>query len=382
MFIGMSLNNLKPDVSIVLPCKNEEAALQKCINDIKKNIKDFNFEIIVSDSSTDQSPAIAQGSGAKLIKHDQDGYGIACRKGLEAATGDYLILLDADGTYDAAAIPVFIDKLKSGCDFVVGNRFAGKIEKGAMPWLHRYIGNPLLSGILRSFYRIPVHDAHCGLRGIKRSKLADLELKTGGMEFASEMVVMAGRTGLKISEVPVNYFKRVGESKLRSFSDGWRHLRFLLLYSPMYLFFVPGFALFVAGVVTMALLYFDKLVLFGLHLQVHPMFVSALLIIAGYQLMIFALFAKTYAMTHLQDSGKLMNKLYRIFTIERVSLGGLVFLGFGLWLYWTILQQWIGSDFGQLNRVKDSIIALIFLVVGIQTIFSSFMLSILGIKKG
>ena len=221
------MKSKNPELSVILPCRNEEAALESCITQIKKTIKkhNINAEIIVSDSSTDSSPKIAKQNKVKLIKHDKEGYGIAYLEGFKHTKGKYLFMADADGSYDFNEIPKFLNQLKNGHDLIIGNRFKGKIEKKAMPFHHRYIGNPILSFILRIFFKTKVHDIHSGMRAISQKALKKLNLKTTGMEFASEMIIRASQQNLKIKEIPINYYKRKGNSKLRSLADGWRHIK-------------------------------------------------------------------------------------------------------------------------------------------------------------
>lgn len=373
----------KPEISIILPCLNEEKAIGNCIDKIKevtaKNSLDAEI-IVVDNGSTDASRKIASEKGAKLIEEKEKGYGAAYLKGLETALGEYFFLADSDGTYDFIEIPRFIAELKKGYDLVIGDRFKGKMEKGAMPWPNRYIGNPILSGILRLFFKAKIHDAHCGMRAITRKALQKITLRTMGMEFASEMIVQAVKKKLKIKELPINYHKRAGDSKLEAIADGWRHMRFMLLYSPLYLFFIPGVAIFLFGVALMLWLYFGSPEILKIRLQYHPMFPSALLTIIGYQLIIFALFAKTYAITHLGDK-PILDKLYKYITIENAGLAGIIMGVFGLLIYVAVLFKWLKTGFGELQEVKNSILALTLITIGIQTIFSSFMLSILGIKE-
>jgi len=217
-------------VSIILPCRNEEESLKSCIELIKDILYQHNIkgEIIVSDSSIDNSPQIARDQGVVLHKHDKSGYGTALLEGLYAAQGKYLFFADPDGSYDFREIPRFLNYLEEGYDFVIGDRFTGKIDAGAMPWSHRYIGNPLLSAIFRAFYRASIRDVHCGMRALPRRVLAKLDLRTTGMEFASEMVMKAVQHDLKIKELSINYHQRKGRSKLRTFADGWRHLSFMI----------------------------------------------------------------------------------------------------------------------------------------------------------
>lgn len=373
--------NTKPEISIILPCQNEAEALPFCLKQIKKTIREnnLNAEIIVSDSSTDQSPEIAKKENVILLKHNKDGYGIAYLEAFKIANGKYIFMADADGTYDFNEAPNFLKYLEKGYDFVIGNRFAGKMEKGAMPYFHK-LGNPLLSGILRLFFGTSIKDSHCGMRAISKKSLEKLNLQTTGMEFASEMVIKVLKNNLKIKELPINYYKRKGKSKLKTFSDAWKHIRFMLLYSPLFLFFVPGIFMLLLGVLSMLWLYFGNPEIFGIKLFYHPMFFSALLIISGYQLIIFSLFAKTYLITHLKKKPGFMNKIYKYLTIERASIFGIIVILSGIIIYFLILVKWLKSGFSELNEIKNSIIALTLITLGIQTIFSSFMLSILGIK--
>jgi len=345
------MKNERPEISIILPCRNEQEALPFCLAQIKKTIKENNLsaEIIVSDSSTDKSPEIARSDPAViLLKHDEEGYGAAYLEAFKIAGGKYIFMADADGTYEFSEIPRFIKFLKNDYDFAIGNRFAGKMERNSMPFLHR-LGNPLLSGILRLFFGTKISDSHCGMRAIKKSAIKVLNLQTTGMEFASEMVIKAIKNGLKIKELPINYKKRIGCSKLKPMADSWKHMRFMLLYSPLFLFFIPGIFLMSLGA--------------ELYLLSHPFF-SSLLIIAGYQLVIFSVFAKTYAIIHLKEKSKFMDKIYRYLTIERASVLGILVILIGAIFYF-----------------PAPIIALTLAIAGIQTIFSSFMLSILSIKE-
>lgn len=371
------------ELSIILPCRNEELALPGCLKQIKETIKKnrIDAEIIVSDSSTDKSPEIAKKARVKLVKHDKEGYGLAYLEAFKEAKGKYIFMADCDGTYDFNEIPNFLKHLKQGYDLVIGDRFKGKMEKKSMPRLHKYLGNPVLSSLFRLFFSSKVRDIHCGMRAISKKALDRLNLKTAGMEFASEMILKAARNNLKIKEIPINYYKRKGKSKLSSFADGWRHLRFMLLYSPIFLFFIPGFILLLLGADLMAWFYFGSPKFLGITLYYHPMFIAALMVIAGYQLIIFSLFAKTYSVTHLGEPGPIINKLYNFITIEKASITGIIILAAGLAIYLNILVSWLNSGFGALNEIKNSILALTLTIIGIQTIFSSFMLSILGIKE-
>ena len=370
-------------ISIVLPCQNEEQSLDLCLTKIKSVLatNNLNGEIIVSDSSSDRSAEIARSHQVKLIKHDKNGYGLAYLEGFKLVEGDYIFMADPDSTYDFAEIPRFIKYLDDDYDFVIGNRFNRGIKKGVMPWSHQYIGNPMLSYLFRLFFKTKITDIHCGMRAIKVSALEKLNLKTTGMEFASEMVIKSIKNNFKIKELAIDYHARNGDSKLKSFSDGWRHLRFMLIYSPFYLFFAPGLILYLIGLITMATIYFDVFIILGIRLQYHPMFLSSLLMIIGYQLIIFALFSKTYAITHLGEKNELMNKLYRIVTLEKGLAIGFIASFIGVVIYLIIFFKWLKNGFGELSEIKNSILALTLIIFGIQTAFSSSILSILSIKE-
>ena len=372
-----------PEISIIMPCRNEEAALDFCITQAKKTIaeKNLDAEIIVSDSSTDSSPDIARKHKVVLVEHGRDGYGNAYLEGFGHARGKYIFMADADGTYDFSEIPAFISHLKNGYDFVIGDRFKGKMEKNSMPFLHKHLGNPFLSFTLRLFFKTKVNDAHCGMRAIKKDSLEKLDLQTRGMEFASEMIVNALKSGLKIKEVPISYYPRKGKSKIKPFRDAWRHMRFMLLYSPMFLFFIPGLFLLLLGLGTMLWFYFGNPVIFEIQFYSYPMFISSLFVLIGYQLVIFSAFARSYGVIHLGEKSWLMEKIYKYVTIEKaIVVGGLSLLA-GLVIFAYMLVRWINSDFNSLSELKNALVALTLIVLGIQTIFSSFMLSIIGIKN-
>lgn len=373
----------KPFLSVILPCRNEEKSLLNCINTVKKTLAEFDIdgEIIVSDSSSDRSPQIAKEAGVVLIKHDKEGYGNAYLEGFKVARGKVLFLADADGTYDFAEIPRFLKELNSGADLVIGNRFGGIIEKGAMPWAHRYLGRWIFRILIKIFFGFKLKDIHCGMRAIHKETVEKLNLKTTGMEFASEMMVKAMKQELKIKVLPINYFSRQGISKLKTMTDGWRHLRFMLLYSPMFLFFWPGIFLFLFGTIAFVLLLSNSLTLWNIQFQYHPIFLASLLVILGYQLIIFAFFAKTYAHTHLEEKSKVLDFLHQHITIEKAGIFGLILAFVGIFLYFIIFHQWLRSGFGEMQEIKRSVLALTLAVAGFQTIFSAFMLSILGIKE-
>jgi len=370
--------------SVILPCRNEEKTLEICIKKIKKTFKEINekdYEIIVSDSSVDKSPEIAKKLKVKLVKHNLQGYGNAYLKAFKHAKGDYIIIGDSDNTYDFSEIPKFIEQLEKGYDLVIGTRLKGKIEKGAMPPLHRYLGTPILNKFIKIFFGRKFSDCNSGFRAIKRKALEKLNLKTKGMEFASEIIMKAIKNKLKIKEIPITYSKRVGDSKLKTWNDGWKHLRFMLLYSPNYLFLIPGLILVLLGFLIMSLILTENLVLFGITFQTHPMFIGSILSILGYQLILTGIFAKIYAHNHLGEKNPNLERLFHLFNLEKaIFSGGILFL-IGLFIYLSILMQWIAKNFGELTTINISIFALTFIVLGIQTIFAGFFFSILGIEK-
>jgi glycosyltransferase involved in cell wall biosynthesis len=385
----MTQKNNNPYISIILPCLNEEKGLPVCIESINRiaQKEGLDIEILVVDNgSTDSSIKIIQDLSTKfsylaLEQEDVKGYGSAYLHGLAKARGKYIFMADADATYDFEDIPKFIKKLEEGNDMVVGNRFSGMMDSNSMTFLHKWVGNPILSSLVRLFFKIKIHDIHCGARAISKEAYQRLTLYTLGMEFASEMIIKASKAKLKIVEIPIKYRMRIGESKLETFSDGWRHLRFILLYSPIVIFLIPGLLLFLAGLISMLILYIGSFSLFGITLYFHPMFLSSLCIILGYELIFFTGFSKIYAVTHLGDTDKIIEKLFKFLTLEKaIMLGGIIAVA-GVALFITIFIQWVGSNLSGLDQTKNLIVALTLAIIGIQTVMGSFMLSILGIKE-
>lgn len=372
-----------PELSIILPCQNEEKALGLCLKEIKEVVakNNINAEIIVSDSSTDKSPEIAKAYGVMLHKHDKDGYGMAIMEGVSVSSGKFLLIADADGSYDFKDIPEFLRRLHNGADFVIGWRKRILMQNRAMVWHHKYIGNPILSFILRIFTGTYIRDAHCGIRAIRRDSFDKLNLHTTGMEFASEFVLEAHRQNLRTEEIPVAYNERIGESKLQWARDGWRHLRFMLLYAPIYLFFIPGVFLFVAGSILMIWLLLGNGELGAYNFFVHPLFFASASIIAGYQILFFGLFAQTFSHHHLNHKLEYIEKINKYLTIEKGGVIGIVLTILGISVFAYIIQEWLKFSGGEFNQINNSVLALTLVVLGVQTIFSSFMISLLGIRK-
>lgn len=378
------------ELSILMPCLNEAETLATCIIKAQKALDDLNIsgEIIIADNgSTDGSPEIATTLGARVVHVAEKGYGSALLGGIKAVRGKYIIMGDADDSYDFTNLGPFIDKLRAGYDLVMGNRFRGGIAPGAMPPLHRYLGNPVLTGIGRLFFKSPSGDFHCGLRGFNKAAIERLNLRTTGMEFASETVVKASLHGLRITEVPttLSVDGRSRPPHLRSWRDGWRHLRFLLVYSPRWLFLYPGLLLMLVGALVAGWLVLGPRVVDGITLDVHTLLYAAMAIVIGYQTVNFAIFTKVFAITEgLLPEDPRLNKLFRYVTLETgLIAGGLLFFG-GLALSLYALSSWGAHSFGPLDpsrTLRLVIPAVALITLGLQTILSSFFLSILGLKR-
>lgn len=373
----------KPMVSVVFPVRNEEKSLGQAIKDVSASLESsgYSFEVVVSDSSTDKSPQIAKNHKAKLISHGLEGYGNAYLNAFGHVRGKYVFMADPDGSYDLGKAHVFIRELERGYDFVIGNRFTDGMEKGSMPYIHRRIGNPMLSKLTRFLFKLDIRDVHCGMRAIRSESLEAMDLHATGMEFATEMVMKAREKNLKIKEMPIAYRKRKGDSKLNTFSDGWRHLRFLLLFSPDYLFLYPGLLLTVSGIVATAAFYYGIVSLLEIKFYFHPMFASTLATVVGYQLLMFSLFSRTYASTHLGREDVVTKKLAAMIGLEKAAVMGFTACVVGFFVLGTILYRWLRSGFGELDEVSNSIIGLTLISVGVQTVSSAFMLSILSIGR-
>lgn len=371
-----------PLVSVVIPCLNEEENIRECVEAAAGAMAGAGIpgEVIVADNaSEDASAELAVASGARVVVEPRRGYGSAYMAGFRAARGKYIVMGDADLTYDFDEIPRFVERLDGGADLVMGDRM-DNIKPGAMPWLHRYVGNPLLSGFLNLLYRTGVRDAHCGMRAVRAEKLDDLDLRTPGMEFASEMVIRAAKRGLVIEQFPIDYHPRGGESKLSTWRDGWRHLRFLLIHSPNYLFLLPGLVLAAvgAGVVFLSIL---QIPLLGRTWYVHAEVAGALLLIIGVQVLSLGLCAHAYGSYFMGERDVWFDRMRNRFRLEHgLLLGGLTALT-GMIIAVVIIVQWIGRGFGELAEERLAILAATLIIVGLQVFFSSFLLSIIGLRR-
>ncbi|QWR78980.1 glycosyltransferase family 2 protein [Candidatus Magnetomonas plexicatena] len=373
-----------------MPCLNEAETLGICVEKAVGFLKRTGItgEVLVSDNgSTDGSKEIAISHGATVVDVKERGYGAALMGGIAAANGKYVIMGDCDDSYDFTNLEPFVEKLREGYELVMGNRFKGGIKKGAMPPLHRYFGNPFLSGIGRLFFRSPVRDFQCGLRGFNKESIEKINLQTPGMEFASEMVVKATLFKLKLTEVPTT-LSPDGRSRaphLRSFRDGWRYLRFLLIFSPRWLFLYPGIIMIFLGTLLNALIMRGPMPFFGAYLDIHTMLYASAAIVIGVQSVVFALFSKVFAINSklVPDNDRFI-EIVKSFTLEKGIMFGMFFTLIGLTSSVYAVALWSRTDFGRLDAammMRITIPAVTTLTVGILIIISSFYLSILGLKS-
>ncbi len=373
----MSDINNTPIVSIIIPCMNEENTIGICIQKALSTLKRecLKGEIIVSDSSTDRSREIAQNMGVKVVIPTEKGYGNAYLEGVRYAQGKHFLFTDADNTYDLNDIPKFIRPLMDNrVDFVMGTRLKGDIKKGAMPWLHRYIGNPILTGILNWLFHTNISDAHCGMRAISRDTYQKLDIKSEGMEYASEMVIEAARKRLRITEVPISYYPRLTPSKLHSWLDGWRHLRFMILYNPTPFLFIPGIMVFLLGVfMTVAMVMRGDIITRGFH----SLILGSLLAIIGIQMLSVGSYIQIYGIMHNKiDRNGIASLLLDYHSLEVGLIVGLILLSIGLILGVNIVYNWISSNFGSLYQLRDAVIFMALISIGLQIIFSTLIISI------
>ncbi len=369
-------------VSVVIPCLNEEENIERCVSSARAVLAEQGIagEVIVADNASDDDSArIAREAGARVVHEPERGYGSAYLAGFAAARGRYIVMADADLTYDFNEIPRFVAELDNGADMVIGNRMQN-IHPGAMPWHHRYIGNPLLSGFLNLLFRTGIDDAHCGMRAVRRDVLPRLDLRTTGMEFASEMVIRAAKEKLVLAQFPIEYHPRGGESKLSSFRDGWRHLRFLLVHSPNHLFILPGAVMAIVGALV-ELVVITRLGLFGREWDIHALIAGALLAIVGTQVVALGVCAHAYGTYFMGERDRWFDRMRARYRLEHgLALGGILILA-GVIGGAVIVVDWINHGFGQLSDENLAVLAATLIIVGIQIFFSSFLLSILGLRR-
>lgn len=378
------------ELSIVMPCLDEAETLRSCIEEaggfLRRN--GVSGEIVIADNgSADGSPEIAAACGVRVIDVPTTGYGAALQAGIAGARGRYVVMGDADASYDFGHLEAFLDRLRGGDDLVMGNRYRGGIEPGAMPALHRYLGNPVLSFLGRLFFRSSIGDFHCGLRAFDRDAIVRLDLRTTGMEFASEMVVKAELSGLAVSEVPTRLRPdgRSGPAHLRSWRDGWRHLRFLLLYSPRWLFLYPGIALTLAGLALMGWLLPGPKTVGGVVLDAQTLLYAGGAVVLGHQAVLFAVFAKVFAVTAgLLPGNPRLDRALRRFTVEGGLLAGAGLVLAGVAGTVLAVAQWGSRDFGPLDfstSMRVIVPALVALMLGAETVLASFFLGVLGVQR-
>jgi glycosyltransferase involved in cell wall biosynthesis len=378
------------ELSIVMPCLNEQETVAACVRKAIASLRAAGIagEVIVADNgSTDDSVQLAQIEGARVVNIEQKGYGNALKGGILASRGEYVLMADSDDSYDFGHAPRFVEQLRAGSDLVMGNRFRGGISRQAMPFLHRYLGNPVLTAIGQLFFKSPCGDFHCGIRAIRKDSFQRMDIRSTGMEFASEMVVKASLLGMKVSEVPttLNPDGRSRAPHLRTWRDGWRHLRFLLMYSPRWLFLYPGILLVVIGLIGSVLLLPGRRVFHGIGFDVHTLLYALVAVLLGFQLIAFAAFTKVFAITEgLLPEDPRLKRVFRWVTLETGLLVGALLTLLGLAGSIFAVSGWARGSFGALDAertlriVMPSVFAL---TIGVQITFSSFFLSILGLRR-
>ena len=372
-----------PVVSVVIPCLNEAQNIEQCVSAALQSIAGMGVqgEVVVADNgSHDGSAELAERAGARVVRESRRGYGSAYLAGFAASRGRYIVMADADLTYDFAEIPRFVVALEEGAEMAIGDRM-DNIAPGAMPWLHRYVGNPLLTGLLNVFFKTGIKDAHCGMRAVRRDVLERLDLRTTGMEFASEMVIRASKENLRIAEFPIEYHPRGGESKLSSFRDGWRHLRFLLVHSPTHLFIVPGALLAGLGALIVVLVG-GGLEVAGRSWGIHALIGGSMLMIVGTQVVGLGLCAHAYGTYFMGERDPWFDRMRARVRLEHGLLLGGAFMLAGIVMGGVIVGTWISHGLGSLSDERLAVISAALTIVGIQIFFSSFLLSILGLRRG
>jgi glycosyltransferase involved in cell wall biosynthesis len=380
------------ELSIVMPCLNEVETIARCIEKAKLGLERSSVrgEILIADNgSTDGSQAIAEKLGARVVPVAEKGYGSALRGGIQAAAGKWILMGDADDSYDFSEADRFVKKFQAGFELVMGCRLpsgGGTIMPGAMPWKNRWLGNPVLSFIGQLFFKSPARDFHCGLRGFTKAAFEKMELQTTGMEFASEMVIKATLKQLKITEVPITLYQdgRSRPPHLKPWRDGWRHLRFMLIYSPRWLFLAPGLALSAFGIIFSAILAIKDIRIGGIQLNVGTLMMACMAVVVGFQLVAFAFFTKVFAIAEgLLPADMKFARLFKVFTLEKGVVAGLLVLLAGLILFLRALWIWKQAEYGVLpyaDNLRRLIPAATLVILGIQIVFSSFFMSVLGLS--
>jgi glycosyltransferase involved in cell wall biosynthesis len=388
--LAPGISGEQPELSILMPCLNEAETLATCIRKAQSAMtrNAIHGEVVIADNgSTDGSQEIARSLGARVVDVAEKGYGNALRGGIAASRGRFIIMGDSDDSYDFSTIEPFIEKLRAGFDLVMGNRFAGGISPGAMPWKHRWIGNPVLTTIGRLFFHAPAGDFHCGLRGFSRDAYQRMGLRTIGMEFASEMVIKASLERMRVTEVPIILHKdgRSRPPHLRSWRDGWRHLRFMLLFSPRWLFLYPGALLLMVGLALGGMLTLGPLTVGHAVLDIHTLLLCGFVALLGQQLVIFAVFTKIFAITEgFHPPNTALRSFLRFSTLEAGLVFGVLLSLIGVVLLIAATWSWRAASFGALDprhTMRQVIPAVVLMALGMQTIFGSFFLSILGLGR-
>ena len=372
-----------PEISVVVPCLNEENAVGTVVAQAWQGIRDSGRRgevIVVDNASTDRSAEVAAEYGAIVVREERPGYGSAYLAGLAVARGDYIVMGDADATYPMRELAPFVERLASGNDLVVGSRFEGTIHGEAMPWLNRHVGNPILTGLLNILFGVKISDAHCGMRAVRRDALEALDLHSTGMEFASEMVFKAFRRKLRVSEIPIDYYPRVGESKLNRFGDAWRHVRFMLLYSPSWLYFVPGVILLVIGIVGAIALAAGPVTILGRTWQIHSLFLCMFAILLGTQVVQLGIFARAFAYAHLGETDALVERARDRLRLEHGLAGGGILLLTGTAMLLVIFVGWAIHGFGALSHEYASALGFTLVALGTQVVLGSFFLGLLTMR--
>jgi hypothetical protein len=369
-----------PEITVVIPCLNEEEAVGKVVDQALEGIRRSGRSgevLVVDNGSTDRSAEVAAAHGARVVTERRRGYGSAYLTGLEEAHGTFIVMGDADETYPLQDLGPFVDRLEQGDDLVIGSRFKGTIHGDAMPFLNRFVGNPILTGMLNVLFGVKVSDAHCGMRALRRDAVAALDLHSTGMEFASEMVFKAYRRNLQVSEIPIDYYPRIGESKLNRFGDAWRHVRFMLLYSPSWLFLVPGSALLFLGVAGMIVLATGPVDVFGRSWQIHTMLGFVALTLIGAQVIQLGVFARTYARVRIGEHDPWLDRIGAHVRLEHgLVVGGLLVVGALAGLI-AVGIEWATEGFETLGRAYETALLATMLGLGIQIVFGAFFLALL-----